>query len=430
MKIWNLVLLLSAVAISHFSQAQSPFEEIVMSENLGSELFHFYFTDDNTIFAKNRYRTYRNEGPIFVRTYGSNKWETTGSVGDRCFSPETFSTFLSAQTMATFCLQTDQFQVSVDSGKTFKSYDAPVQLEAIEGVHHIDGMIVLATHRGTFLSKDTFKTFTQTKNKAVVGDRLAYKNGDHVILLSYYGYATNIREAFYSETFDGGLSWESYRYNKFPDSINIRFRHLDDSIVYVASSNTGKVHWSYDRTKTFDETIYGPKTDASTLLDAAFSTRSIGYALMNDQVLFKTYDGGKTWTAKDTFEYYVNTIELFGKNNIAVYQGYNGGNNQTYPLYVSFNGGEPTSTKEIQVTEQRLQLFPNPSNGIITISLDNYENEKAVLNIFSSTGQLVYTTKTNNLNNETINLSGNKAGVYFVTVQIKGSIYKSKIMIE
>lgn len=75
-------------------------------------------------------------------------------------------------------------------------------------------------------------------------------------------------------------------------------------------------------------------------------------------------------------------------------------------------------------TENTIQIYPNPSNGIVTISGGNLSKEKHQLAIYNELGQQVYNKKMALFNEYTINLSHLSKGVYFITLQSEESNLK------
>lgn len=65
-------------------------------------------------------------------------------------------------------------------------------------------------------------------------------------------------------------------------------------------------------------------------------------------------------------------------------------------------------------TENTIQIYPNPSNGMVTISGGNLSKEKHQLTIYNELGQQVYNKNMALFNEYTINLSHLSKGVYFI----------------
>ena len=75
------------------------------------------------------------------------------------------------------------------------------------------------------------------------------------------------------------------------------------------------------------------------------------------------------------------------------------------------------------------EIYPNPSSGIVTVSLQGIDIE--TVNVYSSIGSMVYHQNNLLANNIKIDLSSAEKGFYFVELLDKnGQSYSSKIVIE
>lgn len=82
--------------------------------------------------------------------------------------------------------------------------------------------------------------------------------------------------------------------------------------------------------------------------------------------------------------------------------------------------------------ENNVNLYPNPSNGIINIEFNNALNDECQLEIYNSIGTLIYSNKvtsTNNLKYE-INLGGFPKGMYFVKIFDKNDSATKNVIIQ
>jgi len=76
-----------------------------------------------------------------------------------------------------------------------------------------------------------------------------------------------------------------------------------------------------------------------------------------------------------------------------------------------------------------VKLYPNPSNGLVTLELNNVNNEELYVEVYDVIGKLVY--KTNITENRTdIDLTNMNAGIYYVSVNSNNNKKVSKIMIQ
>jgi len=80
-------------------------------------------------------------------------------------------------------------------------------------------------------------------------------------------------------------------------------------------------------------------------------------------------------------------------------------------------------------TNDNFKIFPNPSNGIFSItSVRSIEN--GVISVYDFNGRLVHTNNTNFNTVERLNLSSLKSGIYLVSIKGEELDFVSKIVIE
>jgi hypothetical protein len=81
-----------------------------------------------------------------------------------------------------------------------------------------------------------------------------------------------------------------------------------------------------------------------------------------------------------------------------------------------------------------LQIFPNPNNGQFTVTFNATKNiSDAQLIVTNITGQQVYVEKYSNISNtfsKNINLNGQAAGVYFITLVADGQKSVNKLIVR
>lgn len=86
----------------------------------------------------------------------------------------------------------------------------------------------------------------------------------------------------------------------------------------------------------------------------------------------------------------------------------------------------------IQANEKYVRAYPNPNNGLFNIDLRLMNKDNIVMNIYSVTGQLVYTQKLGEINQENIavDLSTLSAGVYHISIVGKSTQISKRIVIS
>jgi hypothetical protein len=97
---------------------------------------------------------------------------------------------------------------------------------------------------------------------------------------------------------------------------------------------------------------------------------------------------------------------------------------------VEYFNGFYSGIDNIQETESQLLIYPNPSNGKMTLELRNDNNKPDNnISIYNSVGALVW-KKSSEEKLISIDLSTYPKGIYFVDVNNGGEIHSEKIVIE
>lgn len=100
--------------------------------------------------------------------------------------------------------------------------------------------------------------------------------------------------------------------------------------------------------------------------------------------------------------------------------------------FITVSGSCSTGIFEPNI-ENNISIFPNPTTGSFTISIDDNGTEKIQLNIFNVLGEKVYTsiflTKSGKYSKE-IKLDNILDGVYFVQIKINTKTYSQKLVIQ
>jgi len=85
----------------------------------------------------------------------------------------------------------------------------------------------------------------------------------------------------------------------------------------------------------------------------------------------------------------------------------------------------PTLAIQEDYFENNVNIYPNPSNDKINISLSD-KNKNALIKIYNLFGELIYQDK---VSSSMINLSNHSAGVYIVKIQIENKIISQKLVL-
>jgi len=152
---------------------------------------------------------------------------------------------------------------------------------------------------------------------------------------------------------------------------------------------------------------------------------SASYVLINDKMYWTRLDSGSTSVAGlwETDGTEAGTIKLFASgntigppyafNDTIFYSDWLSGGGYELFYYVPIVTG--TGISSIQNSESSVTVYPNPSSGIIQISISGMRTEDITLMITDVLGKEVYSEKiTHAVNNATLDLSHLSIGIYFV----------------
>jgi len=127
------------------------------------------------------------------------------------------------------------------------------------------------------------------------------------------------------------------------------------------------------------------------------------------------------------------TTAHLGNNRMRIRLVYTGTNspcgNSTYGETEDYNVIVTSNLGNHELTEDEIQIFPNPNNGTFEIQWSSIDTDKAnSLEIFNISGQLIY--KTNQLNqSNTISLQPN-TGIYLLKLTSDNNVLIKKIIVE
>ena len=87
----------------------------------------------------------------------------------------------------------------------------------------------------------------------------------------------------------------------------------------------------------------------------------------------------------------------------------------------------PTPEGISMISKSNLSVYPNPSNGLVNVKLDDNSDEICRLEIISVTGG-VKSVKTNQDTQTVVDLSGYPNGIFIIKVTtLKGEVYTSRV---
>ena len=85
-------------------------------------------------------------------------------------------------------------------------------------------------------------------------------------------------------------------------------------------------------------------------------------------------------------------------------------------------------TTEINNSSENLKIYPNPSQGKIYLNHQKFPNNRIILaEIFNALGQVVFSKE---INNNTIDLSKLKDGIYYIKLNFDSNNITKKIILN
>ncbi len=236
-------------------------------------------------------------------------------------------------------------------------------------------------------------------------------------------------------TFWGPEDWEEAYYEQY------HYKN-DGKIDYIEGYNIGKKDAVKKRTYHYNaenlvESIEDEQNDGGSW--SVFYTITFTYDADNDIISSETSSGfkftfeyDKTIDIKDIsgpyeeyFEYYM--IDLFKhpvtKQTSYLYQF------EEWQVSTSMDLIYKTNTQGVDNFSENnsLSIYPNPVVDRFSVTLENNET-KADMKIFDNTGRLVLNKVVKN--NENIDVSELKSGIYFIQTRTAKSLFTNKIVIE
>jgi hypothetical protein len=227
----------------------------------------------------------------------------------------------------------------------------------------------------------------------------------------------NLSKNILLKTIDFGNSWTEIYF----DSINkiIDFHFPSKNVGFILKSNNtmfktidGGINW-----------IQITNSGLSTFKCIKFANDTLGYVAGNSNALKKTINGGLTWTNEISGT--ANAIvSLHAFGNIAYFV------DSQKKVYKNLS---ITGITELQNNEYELKIFPNPSNGIITINTNLFQNENFYIEICNLLGEIVYKSiEYNNpdIFNKEISLQDISSGIYTISLKNSTSNFNKKLVIN
>jgi PKD repeat protein len=111
-----------------------------------------------------------------------------------------------------------------------------------------------------------------------------------------------------------------------------------------------------------------------------------------------------------------------------------GNNSESFTLYVEVSHDYFRLTNGIEdlTLENILNVSPNPTSGVFNINVNLPENEDIALNVYNAYGQKVMEVANGNIQKGayTVDISNNATGIYYVQMNIEGTILTKKVVLN
>lgn len=193
-------------------------------------------------------------------------------------------------------------------------------------------------------------------------------------------------------------------------------------VIYTATDGSGN-------TATFTRTINVVDTERPTIIAPVVNVKrwSTGFDPMAGVIAVDNYWSPSWFDSNGKIEIILNTVDINypGLYNI-VYRATDGSGNVSAQYTRVVNVYTPTGLNDVNL-ENSIQVYPNPSMGVVNVKLDAAISEGARIVVLDILGNTVYNVNAESIiNGETrMDLSNMAAGVYLVQVNtVSGSVAK------
>ncbi len=208
----------------------------------------------------------------------------------------------------------------------------------------------------------------------------------------------------------------------------------DVDIKIVKTSNNGTIIWdkNYGGDKKDTGKMIQPTSDEGYII--AGHSRSFGW-VNPDMWLIKINTSGDTlWTqhyggADHEHCYTARQTSDGGFIAIGHTESFSS-TDEIMMLKLNSIGTLSTTVAVDDYSNNSIDIYPNPSDGIIYIKLDKMPVNETTMNISNMLGQVVFSEKVSYGHNKVIDLRGTEPGLYFLTVQLPEKLLTKKISLH
>lgn len=396
-----------------------------------NEIGSFFFNSDNNVFGVGfNGRIFKSEdGGVTSTNY------TTTVTEERFVDLQ----FPDANTGYAITDLPGQIIKTTDAGNSWKIIDSS-KFNRLYSVWFTDALTGFVTN-GVGLYKSTDGGYNWTE---ITGTEW---NGylQHIMFVNpLVGYITGESNGVIYKTIDGGTTWVELYNNEFEWPRNLHF--LNENLGYFAKSYS--VLKTTDGGQSFSEFMF---PNDNLFLSIYFPTENTGFVGGFGGRLYRTTNGGQSWIRLgDTSNYYPIIDMFFVNENIGymcsdkLYQTNDSGktwveisfiHNGTSSIWFTDElngyvvGGEgdifktvnagAVSTNNPVKPKSFYTVYPNPTDGLVTIDNDHKSSEPLQVSVYNTIGNLIYKNQYTEPVIQ-IDLRDYPSGMYFIKISGNG----------
>jgi len=379
---------------------------ITLTSGITVDLESVYFTDANTGYLG-------GGGKILKTTDGGTTW-TAQTIGYYAFR----SIYFPCTTVGYAVTDGGGILKTTDSGTNW-SYQTSGITSPLRSVYFVNNDTGYVCGEGGVILKTTDGGINWTSQISGVSNNLysVYFTDNNT------GYIVGFSSIILKTT-DGGANWTSQSGNTTYDLYSVCFSDANTGYS-VGGNNQGSgiilkttdaganwaVNWTPSIANCYFFSIY-------------FPDQNNGFAVGIFGRILKTSDGGANW--------YIQRDSTGGdsENLLACYfldanTGYAVG--KAGNIIKTTNGG--TTGMSEYIVDKHITIYPNPASDLVSLNIDNFDNENVRLTIYDICGNLVK-SETLKQNQRQINIRNLSNGTYLVEIKSKEWTGKQKLIIQ